>query len=399
MFKKSLIAAASLAALSSGAYAADISLYGVMDLGFTYTHTSHQNKGDTFEMSNNMYAGSRFGIKGTENLGDNLKVGFILENGFAPDTGALAVSGSIFNRESQLYLQGDWGQLGFGRVGAFSSGSSSLSWYWDMEPFETGYTDAGIQASQINVWRLNSNTIYYISPTFAGFKIGAQYSLTGNTDATAQEDARWSENNHFANLALRWDGATTRALLGVEWDQYGDPVKTNDGKDMDRDDAWNVKLVGAWNPNGSAFTLYGGASWYKNQARFSDSTWDADPWFAYVDDDGKTHEGTFNNSGKALEGYSLYLGARYTVGNANWLAMVQYLDGENKGALTQTEESDYKRIVASVGCHYWFSKRTMLYTIASFADGDGMMDEMKNSDGNKTTTDRFLAHVGLTHFF
>lgn len=387
MFKKSLIAAASLAALSSGAFAADISLYGVMDLGFTYTHTSHQDKGDTFEMSNNMYAGSRFGIKGTENLGDNLKVGFILENGFAPDTGALAVSGSIFNRESQLYLQGDWGQLGFGRVGAFSSGSSSLSWYWDMEPFETGYIDAGVQASQVNVWRLNSNTIYFVSPTFGGLKFGAQYSLTGE-GANTQEAARFSDNNTFANVAVRWDGANTRAILGVEWEKFGAAAHNDQDQPVaDRDDAWDVKLAGAWSPNGGPVTLYAGASWYKNSDQFSDSTW-GDESFSKL--------GFNPESGKRLDGYSFFVGSRYTVGAANWLVMLQYLDGENKGTMSNATETDYKRYIGSVGCHYYLSKRTMLYTIASYADGDGLFDNLNDS---KTTTDRFMAHVGLTHFF
>ena len=185
MFKKTLVAAATLATLSAGAMAAQVQVYGVMDMGFTYSHISHQENADKFEMSNNMYAGSRFGFKGTEDLGDGTKVGFILENGFVPDTGALGADSNIFNRESQLYLQGSWGQLGFGRVGAFSSGSSSLGWYWDLEPFETGYIDAGVQASQVNVWRLNSNTIYYISPEFAGMKVGAQYSFTGEEANTA----------------------------------------------------------------------------------------------------------------------------------------------------------------------------------------------------------------------
>lgn len=106
MFKKSLVAVAALATFSAGAMAANVELYGVVDMGFSYTHTSHQEKGDKFEMSQNMYAGSRFGFRGTEDLGDDLTVGFILENGFTPDTGAMAVSDTIFNRESQLYLKG-----------------------------------------------------------------------------------------------------------------------------------------------------------------------------------------------------------------------------------------------------------------------------------------------------
>lgn len=169
----------------------------------------------------------------------------------------------------------------------------------------------------------------------------------------------------------------------MEWDKY------SAGEQGKRDDAWSVKLAGAWVPNGGAVTLYAGASWYKNQDRFSDSTYDDDD---FLND-------KYDDSGKRLDGYSFFVGGKYTVGAANWLAMFQYLDGENKGALADAEETDYKRYIASVGCHYYFSKRTMLYTIASFADGDGVFDTIQYDANSGAKTDRFMAHVGLTHFF
>ena len=53
-----------------------------------------------------------------------------------------------------------------------------------MEPFETGYLDAGIQATQVNARRLNSNAVYFITPVFNGFKLSAQYSFTGEAGAS-----------------------------------------------------------------------------------------------------------------------------------------------------------------------------------------------------------------------
>ncbi len=194
--KKTLTAVAVLGALSGAAMATEVTLYGVVDTGFTYQHT--EGGDDSFAMTSGNYAGPRFGFKGTEDLGDNLTLGFVLEAGFNSDTGAQGEDGKIFNRESQIYLSGDWGTLGFGRVGGFSSGMSSLSWYWDFEPFETGYVDAGIQASQVNVWNVHSNTIYYVSPTFAGAKLGVQYSLTNEAD---DEDVRWVNNSKWLNVA------------------------------------------------------------------------------------------------------------------------------------------------------------------------------------------------------
>ena len=186
MKKHTLAAAAVLAALSTGALAADLELYGVVDTGLTYTH-GNDLAIDRLEMSTGNYAGPRFGLRGAEDLGNGVRLNFILENGFQSDTGNYAKKDSIFNRESQLNLSGDWGTIGFGRVGAFSSGSSSLGWYWDLEPFETGYIDAGAQATQVNTWRLNSNTIYYVSPVFAGIKLAVQYSLTGASDKEAEQ--------------------------------------------------------------------------------------------------------------------------------------------------------------------------------------------------------------------
>ena len=90
----------------------------------------------------------------------------------------------------------------------------------------------------------------------------------------------------------------------------------------------------------------------------------------------------------------MYLGGKYVVGAADLLAMVQYMDGENKGAAAG-DEKDFKRYVLSAGCHYHFSNRTMLYVIASYADGSDLFDDLAGG----TDTDRYMAHVGLTHFF
>ena len=107
IMKKTLTAVAVLGALSGATLAADVTLYGVIDTGFTYQHT--EGGDDSFAMTSGSYAGPRFGFKGTEALGDNLTLGFILEAGFNSDTGVQGEDGKIFNRESQIYLTSDWG--------------------------------------------------------------------------------------------------------------------------------------------------------------------------------------------------------------------------------------------------------------------------------------------------
>ena len=70
-------------------------------------------------MQSGQRSGSRFGMKGVEDLGNGLKVGFVLENGFYSDTGA--DKGAFFDRESSLYLEGSFGKFGMGRLSTFAT--------------------------------------------------------------------------------------------------------------------------------------------------------------------------------------------------------------------------------------------------------------------------------------
>ena len=374
MKKTKLLAAIALSLALGGtsAYAAEpgVTVYGVVDTGLQYTHVFNQST-NTAEMNTGNYAGSRWGLKGSEKIGAST-VGFILESGFNSDDGTEGQDGRLFGRESQIYVSGDYGTVGLGRVGAFTSGVSSLSRFWDFDPFETGYTDAGTQGTQVNSWSLYSNTLYYVSPKFSGFEAGAMYSLAGDHNETTG----MAKDDHFGNAFLRWDGKNVRAITGLELYHVGHEYNgTTPNKDR-----WSFKLAGAWTPNGGPVTLYAGYSFYKNQAKFADSTWD---------DDSKV---VFDKSGKGLEAHAVYLGGKYELGNAALMGMFQFLTGKNKGAEAGAEDS-YKRYVASVGCHYYFSKRTMGYAVASYAKGSGIL----NNDN--MATNRVITTVGLTHWF
>ncbi len=93
--KKTLAAVAVLGAFAGSALAADVQLYGLVDTGVVYQHMSsydvlgqNVDSEDSFGMNSGVAAGSRWGFKGTEDLGNGLTVGFVLENGFSSDTGA-----------------------------------------------------------------------------------------------------------------------------------------------------------------------------------------------------------------------------------------------------------------------------------------------------------------------
>lgn len=106
MFKKSLAAVAVLGAFAGSALAADVQLYGLVDLGLNWTQVDNgKTTTDSFGMGSGQNSGSRFGLKGTEDLGNGYKVGFNLENSFKADDGAFDKGSRLFHRESILFVQ------------------------------------------------------------------------------------------------------------------------------------------------------------------------------------------------------------------------------------------------------------------------------------------------------
>lgn len=117
---KRILVSAIIAAASINAYAeSNVTLYGVIDQAVAVT--KHKHEAAKVRIDDGIYAGSRFGIKGTEDLGNGNSVGFILEQGFYAESGDAAFEGKAFSRESLLQAKGKWGEVAFGRAGGLSS--------------------------------------------------------------------------------------------------------------------------------------------------------------------------------------------------------------------------------------------------------------------------------------
>ena len=129
--KKSLIAAALLGTFAASAFAApSVTLYGRIDTGLAYTHMDKDKADvdtDTFSMESGFSTGNRWGLKGTEDIG-NAKVGFVLESGFNSDDGASGQGGRLFGREAQVNVSGAYGTLYAGRFGSIASDTGSIGY-------------------------------------------------------------------------------------------------------------------------------------------------------------------------------------------------------------------------------------------------------------------------------
>ena len=198
--KKTLIAAAVMAASGVAFAASNVTLYGVVDTSAVFTHDGGATDSkNVIDMQSGFRNGSRWGIKGVEELGNGYAVGFILENGFNSDDGTNGqkYSGG-FSRESKLYISGEFGQIGFGRLGSLANGaqSNSILSGWALG---TSYQTQGTLTSFMkNNGRVN-NAVAYVSPSFAGLTVHAMYS-----NGTDKDTAKWAQNDHYYGLGLAY---------------------------------------------------------------------------------------------------------------------------------------------------------------------------------------------------
>jgi predicted porin len=90
MKKFTLVAAAAMGLLSTTAVMAQstVTLYGIVDAG--YNRVSGLKQGTINTIASGIMEGSRFGLRGTEDLGGGYKAIFVLENRLEADTGSVS---------------------------------------------------------------------------------------------------------------------------------------------------------------------------------------------------------------------------------------------------------------------------------------------------------------------
>lgn len=155
-----------------------VDVYGLVDLSLAKT-TGTTNSNALIERNNHT---SRLGFKGVEPLGGGVSVVFSLESEFAADTGA--ATATLFNRQANVGLTSDSGNLKLGRTKGLVDGATDR-----VDPFVTDgiigdFTTPVLRAGKISQSRV-SNSLTYNSPKFEGFSANAQYILSEINGAKA----------------------------------------------------------------------------------------------------------------------------------------------------------------------------------------------------------------------
>ena len=401
--KKTLAAVAVLGAFAGSALAADVTLYGKVDLGLQYVNSdvdqitnadtlaTESVKSDKMAVKSGSNSGSRWGIKGTEQISEGLTVGFQLEGGIDADTGKAAQGERLFGRESRLYVTTDFGEIAFGRMGGLDSGSGSYDIVSKGYAMSTGWGDTIGKTSKIFLGQSDrfDNMITYKSPTFAGVTVYAQASLQKTASTTEVEGSSDTDRYYALGATGNW-GALSSALVFSTTDYSRTWVNEKDETSHERLDKGQgredmSKVV-------TGYVAYDfGMIKPMLSAQYFDDVKGVDAWEAAEKVTVKLAWADYSK-----KGYGVMLGATAPVGAGTLFAMVGYSDYETTEAVGE-KKVEFDAMNFGLGYQYPLSKRTYVYTAAGYtkinaewAKGDNKLDA-----DNQTTE----VVAGIVHNF
>lgn len=351
-FRNIAAAAGTVAAVAGTAQAQTaVTLYGVADINVEYANNvgavpvaSNQfNRGpghDIVRMDSGGLAGSRWGIRGTEDLGAGTKALFVLESGFSLDTGTLQQSGRMFGRQAFVGMQrAGIGQLSFGRQ--YTSMFEALA-NFSPTAYATQYEPVVLQ-SGANF--REDNTVKYtgqFGPVTAlahwsfgtGLALPATVGIATPIGGNGEVPGSFRRDTAYG-AAVAYAAAPFGITIG--YDQWNPTIGTSSG-------TLRKAAVGTSYSVGSA-RLFGGYRWGQNK----------------------------NAAGVEIQRDDLYwIGALYQVTPALGLTLEYHYDNL-KRLYAQTQLANPWQV--GFVANYAFSKRTDVYLTTAYAKNAGLMLE------------------------
>ncbi|MDR8727426.1 porin [Burkholderia pseudomultivorans] len=230
--KKLALSTLSLALLGAAGAAqaqSSVTLYGVIDTSIAYVHGNDGQANNMWQMLSGNLQGSRWGLKGAEDLGGGLKAIFQIENGFNPGTGKLSSSNTIFNRQAYVGLQSNqYGTLTLGRQ--YDPVVDLVQAVTADNYFGSFFATPGDVDNNDNSLRV-SNAVKYASPVWGGFQIEGLYGLSGVAGKPGQGQT-WSVaaayNNGPIGIAAGYFYANNPSTLDASGHRGGWTSTTSD---------------------------------------------------------------------------------------------------------------------------------------------------------------------------
>lgn len=185
-------------ALAAPAYAqSNVTLYGLIDAGVERLNHTSAGGGITRMPSIAGSAASRWGLRGSEDLGDGLKAVFTLESGFGSDNGAFQQGGRAFGRQAFVGLSGGWGTVSLGRQYSMLFPGAANTDIFLAQIYGAGAFDTYLAGPRLD------NALAYLGK-FGGVTLGALYSLGKDAQTCPGERGKGSECRAWSAV-LKYD--------------------------------------------------------------------------------------------------------------------------------------------------------------------------------------------------
>ena len=320
-------------------------------------------------------------MRGSEDLGNGVKLGFVLESGFQSDTGSLEQNGRLFGREAHINLRGDFGYVAFGLQPVFGSVLGENGLFRAIDPLFANYTEAfGSGHASASMWTRVDNAISYRTPTWAGFTGYAMYSFQNDSTKSYREGTQHDEGSagvdRYASVAARYQVGAFESILVWDTTMYGNDRNLNQKYD---DNGTTVTLGGNYTFDiGNGLKVLAFGQWFKDQELNRSG----------VMDDALIAHG-FGNGYGFVDGWGASIGVNYPIGGGVAKAQVAYRDMENQ------DDAEFKRWTVAAAYDYPLSKRTSVYAMTGYTQES--METRNNSVDADPKGYEFVA--GLLHRF
>lgn len=375
------------------AQAASVEVYGTVDTGLLYTHESwdfKDNNGKTHESADNWGVASGtntasvIGIRGMENISDDLSVGFVLENSFNSDDGSFAEENTLFDKEAQLFVTSSFGTVSLGRMGALTAGEGTYDIFMvNGDAMDGGYADY-IGAGYWMDRGIYDNMISFQSPEFAGITAFAQYSFgTSGDDMVPSRD-----KERYAALGATFSAGNFSAVAVV--DTVMKNRQTVTGYDKAIDDAMAFS-IGANYDMGFMKPFIGFQYGQHEQMIGGLPVVETDETKSYVGD---------------LDGYAVAVGSAFPIWGGELQVSVYYADGDGKAydyyqdeTTPEVSKMNVKRYGVALFHNYELSKRTSLYAGIGYDYQEYDASNVNSSEKEHSEQDSVQVGVGLVHNF
>ena len=352
----------SLACVLPASAQSSVTLYGVVDTGIDYANHQPNGGNSIVRVSSGNTAGSRWGLRGVEDLGSGQQAVFVLESGYDTDTGKSSQGSRLFGRMAYVGVQGNWGSLLLGR-----QQNALFDFIGAFDPMLLAPRYSILNQDIAFVSRAD-NTVKYTG-TFGGVTASAMYS-TGAETSTVNGSEIPGDPKIGREYGFRMSYSGGPFAIGAVYDEV------NTGATTSNPDAKTRRAVVAGTYAFSRVKAFAGYRWAR----------------AY---DGALLAGA--SSGAANQGSNLYwTGLIWDATPAIALsAAAYYQDFRNTG-------NDAWLFVGNA--RYAFSKRTNAYLSVGYTlnKGDANLGLSSGVGGFGYTTpgtNQLGAAVGIRHLF